>query len=391
MQYTVNTPEGTRDRLFGECRERRRVQSALTRLFKHRGYSEVITPEVEYYELFIRSGNPLPQESCLKMIDRSGKILVMRPDCTAPIARVAATTLKSEPLPQRLYYNQTIFRSGKAHSGSSSEIAQCGVELIGASGQKADAEVLALAVDGLSGCGLSGFHIEIGHAGLFRALTGALGAGEETVEQMRGYMEEKNFAALGDLLEPYGDRPGCAALRRLAYLFGGPEVLEEARSLAGEAGAAPLNYLESVYTELEQAGLGSRVRFDLGLAHELEYYTGVVFRGYTEGAGSAVLSGGRYDTLLSAFGRGAPATGFAIDVDAVAETLPPVELPRRSLLIHYEAGQLRRALEALEQLEPGTCELSSCNTLEETVKLAREKGIERVLILEDGEERVMTL
>lgn len=391
MQYTVNTPEGTKDRLFGECRERRRVQSALTRLFQSRGYSEVITPEVEYYELFIRSGNPLPQESCLKMIDRNGKILVMRPDCTAPIARVAATTLQNEPLPQRFYYNQTIFRSGKAHSGSSSEIVQCGVELIGAPGQKADAEILALAVDGLSSCGLSGFHIELGHVGLFRALTSALGASEETVERMRVFLEEKNFAALDDLLEPYGNRAGCAALRRLAYLFGGTEVLDEARALAGEVGAAPLRYLESVYRHLEQAGLGNRVRFDLGLAHELEYYTGLVFRGYTEGAGGAVLSGGRYDSLLSAFGRGAPAIGFAVNVDAVVETLPPVELPRRKTLIHYEAGQIRRAWDTMEKMEPGTCELSSCGTLEETVRLAREKGASRVLILEDEKERVMTL
>ena len=190
MQYTVNTPEGTRDRLFGECRERRKVQSALTGLFKRRGYHEIITPEVEYYDLFIQSGNPLPQEGMLKLVDRSGKILVMRPDCTAPIARVAATKLQHEPLPQRLYYNQTIFRSGIAHMGASHEVAQCGVELIGASGQKADAEMLALAVDALAACGLSVFHIEVGHASLFPALTRDLGAPVETVEQMRRYLEQ---------------------------------------------------------------------------------------------------------------------------------------------------------------------------------------------------------
>ena len=102
MAFSVNTPEGTRDRLFSECLERRQVQRALTDLFQRRGYGEVITPEVEYYDLFIQSGNPLPQEAMLKLIDRSGRIMVMRPDCTTPIARVAATKLKSVPLPQRL-------------------------------------------------------------------------------------------------------------------------------------------------------------------------------------------------------------------------------------------------------------------------------------------------
>jgi ATP phosphoribosyltransferase regulatory subunit len=391
LQYTVNTPEGTKDRLFGECRERRKVQSALTGLFKRRGYHEIITPEVEYYDLFIQSGNPLPQENMLKLIDRSGKILVMRPDCTAPIARVAATKLQHEPLPQRLYYNQTIFRSGMAHLGASHEVAQCGVELIGASGQKADAEVLALAVDALAACGLSVFHIEVGHAGLFRALTRDLGAPQETVEQMRGYLEQKNFAALDDLLLPYQNAPGYTALRRLAYLFGGPEVLEKAKELSGDAGAEVIAYLQSLYWKLEQAGCGGRIQFDLGLAHQLDYYTGVVFRGYAEGAGSAVLSGGRYDTLLRDFGRNAPATGFAIDVDGVAQTLPSVELPKPKQLIHYEADRLREALSCVESSGQGTCELSPCETLEETIALAKEKGISQIIILETGKARVMTV
>ena len=122
MAYTINTPEGTRDRLFAECRERRQVQRDLTALFQRRGYAEVSTPEVEFYDLFLQSGNPMPQESMLKIIDRSGKIMVMRPDCTTPIARVAATKLKALPLPQRLFYDQTVFRSGQAHRGGSSEI-----------------------------------------------------------------------------------------------------------------------------------------------------------------------------------------------------------------------------------------------------------------------------
>ena len=110
MRSIINTPEGTRDRLFAECRGRRRVRQALTGLFQGRGYGEVSTPEVEFYDLFLQSGSPLPQEAMLKIIDRGGRIMVMRPDCTTPIARVAATKLKNLPLPQRLYYDQLLFR-----------------------------------------------------------------------------------------------------------------------------------------------------------------------------------------------------------------------------------------------------------------------------------------
>lgn len=386
MTFAINTPEGTRDRLFAECLERRQVQNALTGLFQRRGYAEVITPEVEYYDLFVRSGNPLPQEAMLKIIDRSGKIMVMRPDCTTPIARVAATKLKSVPLPQRLYYNQTVFRSGRVHDGGSCEIAQCGVEIIGAMGKKADLEVIAMAVDSLRASGVAQFHIELGHVDFFRSLAAQMEMPPEQMEQMRAYIEGKNYAALNDLLEPYGDQKACAALRRLPYLFGGLEVLDEARRLTGESEA--LNYLGELYHELDAAGYGDYLRFDLGLVHQIDYYTGVVFRGYAEGAGAPVLSGGRYDGLVALFGRKAEATGFAVDVDAVANCLT-VSVPRLELVVHYGEGCLARALAAVDGHPAGTCELSPCRTVESTLRLAKEKGAAMVLILEGDTERLV--
>ncbi|MCI9472435.1 MAG: ATP phosphoribosyltransferase regulatory subunit [Flavonifractor sp.] len=387
MNYTINTPEGTRDRLFAECRDRRRVQSALTAQFRRRGYAEVSTPEVEFYDLFLQSGNPMPQEAMLKLIDRSGKIMVMRPDCTAPIARVAATKLQAMPLPQRLYYDQTVFRSGAEHRGGSSEIAQCGVELIGAAGGKADLEMVALAVDALRSCGVARFHVELGHAGFFRALAARMDMDGETVEQMRQLIEGKNFAALNDLLEPYQGRSAYAALKRLSRLFGGVEVLDEAEALAGEH--ETLEYLRSLWTELEAAGYGNYLRFDLGLVHQIDYYTGVVFRGYVEGAGNAVLSGGRYDGLAAAFGRSAPATGFAIDVDAVAACLEADEPPKLEVLVHFGPGQLARALAAVDSRPAGICELSPCGALEDSLTLARDKGAVGVLAFGEAGERLV--
>lgn len=384
---TINTPEGTRDRLFAECRERRQVQDSLTALFRRRGYQEVITPEVEFYDLFTQSGNPLPQESMLKIIDRSGKIMVMRPDCTTPIARVAATKLKTVPFPQRLYYAQTVFRSGNAHEGGSSEIAQCGVEMIGAMGRKADLEMVAMAVDALRSCGLERFHIELGHAGFFRALAAQMEMPEDETEQMRALIEGKNFAALDDLLAPYADQPAYRALSRLPYLFGGLETLEEAEALSGANEAVA--YLRELYQELDQAGYGPWLRFDLGMVHQIDYYTGVVFRGYVEGAGAPVLSGGRYDKLVEMFGRSAEATGFAVDVDAVAGCLPAAAPPQLELVIHYETGELLRALAVVDERPAGTCELSPCRTLESSRNLAREKGASLVLVLENGIERLV--
>ncbi len=325
MKSTITLPEGTQDRLFEECQERRGVQNALTGLFQAQGYREVSTPEVEYYDLFILSGNPLPQEQLLKITDREGRIMVMRPDCTTPIARMAAAKLRDLSQPQKLYYDETVFRSDRRHRGSRSEIAQCGVELLGAQGAEADAQMLALAADALEAAGLSRFHIEIGHMGFFRALTDALGLSDKETETLRGLMESKNFAALTDHLTPYLDTPAGKAIQRLPYLFGGVEVLDEAETLF--PGTQVIPYLRALYETLSESGRGEQFRFDLGLVHQIDYYTGVIFRGYTQGAGDAVLSGGRYDKLLSAFGLDAPAIGFAADVDAICACLRESKMP----------------------------------------------------------------
>ncbi len=387
MRYIPNTPEGVRDRLFGESEKLRRVQRELTRLFRQRGYSEIMTPEEEFYDLFAMTGAALPQEEMVKIIDRSGKIVVLRPDCTTPIARVAATRLKDMVFPGRFYYNETVYRSSAAHRGQSSEIPQCGIELIGAKGVRADLEVIAAACDALRCCGLSRFYLELGHADIFPAFARRLSMTEEQTETMRRLIEGKNFAALSDFLARYGRGDEAAAVSRLAFLFGGAEVLDEAEALAGELGA--LSYLRELYESLEQAGYGEYIRFDLGMVHHIDYYTGPIFRGYAEGAGEAVLSGGRYDQLCAAFGRPAQAVGFAVNVDAVAQCLPHPEPVKVEQVIHYPVSLMGQALSLLDEKEPGTCQLSPCVRLESTLKLAQEKGIPTVLVLtQEGIEEV---
>ena len=267
----IATPEGTRDRLFAQCRDLRAAQGELTALFRKRGYEEISTPEVEFYDLFLQSGNPIPQEAMLKIVDRSGKLMVMRPDCTTPIARVAATKLKASPLPQRLYYNETVFRSGTAHRGGSSEIPQCGIELLGAGGIQGDVEAVSLAVEALKAVCPNGFHIELGHAGLFRALAGQMEMPVGQVEEMRKLVEGKHFAALEEFLRPYEGKSAYALLSRLSQLFGGEEVLEEAERLVGSR--PEITYLRKLYEALEKAGCGGYIRFDLGLVHQASLWT----------------------------------------------------------------------------------------------------------------------
>lgn len=388
MTRTIGTPEGTRDRLFAECSACRQVEKAATGVFKRRGYSEMTTPNVEYYDLIPAAGHPLSQEAMMKVVDRAGKILVMRPDNTVAIGRVAATKLKTLPLPLRLYYNQTVFRSDDLNTGARSEIDQCGVELIGATGLRGDLEVLSMAIDVLEACGLREYHIEIGHAGYFTALVNRLGLEAAEGQRLRELVEKKDLAAFREALAPYEDTQAGKALKSLHRLFGGPEVLKTARDLCpDETAAEALSYLETIYALLKKAGLSSHVQFDLGLLQGMEYYTGIIFRGFGEGAGSTVISGGRYDKLIGQFGADMPATGFALDVEAVTRCLKTPEHQRPQTLIWYDLGCLGRAKAILDREPKQTAMFSCAPNPEEAAAEAKRLGAGKLILVEETGQR----
>lgn len=320
-RYQISTPEGTRDLLFAPARRLRAVEQCVRQSLEERGYSEVITPAIEYYDVFAQANPAVGQENMLKIVDRAGRICVARPDNTTPIARIAATRLEGAELPVRLYYSQKVFRSIAEGHGHKSEFLQVGAELIGSDGLEADLDILTAAFSALEQAEAGSFRIELGHAEIYKALIEALGVDEQTAEDIRRLIENKSFAALGDALAPYQGSAAYQALCAMPQLFGGVEVLDQVEHMTGNMRVlAAVAYLRRVYTALEQAGFGESVIIDLGLVHEMDYYTGIMFRGYLGGAGAAILAGGRYNALCAKFGRDLPAAGFGIDVERIAET-----------------------------------------------------------------------
>lgn len=320
-RYQISTPEGTRDLLFAPARRLRAVEQRVRQSLEDRGYSEVITPAIEYYDVFAQANPAVGQENMLKIVDRAGRICVARPDNTTPIARIAATRLEGAELPVRLYYSQKVFRSIAEGHGHKSEFLQVGAELIGSDGLEADLDILTAAFSALEQAEAGSFRIELGHAEIYKALIEALGVDEQTAEDIRRLIENKSFAALGDALAPYQGSAAYQALCAMPQLFGGVEVLDQVEHMTGNMRVlAAVAYLRRVYTALEQAGFGESVIIDLGLVHEMDYYTGIMFRGYLGGAGTAILAGGRYNALCAKFGRDLPAAGFGIDVERIAET-----------------------------------------------------------------------
>ncbi len=314
------TPEGTRDLLFEECAAKRAISERITRLFENYGYSEVITPGLEFYDVFNGKVRYFPQETMYKLVDGKNRLMVLRPDSTMPIARLAATRLSSEELPLKLFYNQNIFMVNPKDSGRDDEIAQCGIEILGGNSDAADYEALVLAAKALAECD-EDFRLEIGDSGIFTELMSDYECDVELAANTRNWIETKNLPMLDSV---YSETKTSEeeAFKALPRLFGGFEVFGKARKyLQGDVLEAKLQKLEKLCHDLSEIISEEKIRVDLGLVHKKDYYTGIIFRGYVEGYGQPALSGGRYDTLLGDFGRDAAAVGFAVNVEAAAKVL----------------------------------------------------------------------
>lgn len=352
-QFSKITPDGTKDRLFDECEKRGRFTHALRSLFESRGFGEVSTPVLEYYDVFDTARAYFPQESIYKLVDHTGRILVLRPDCTIPIARLIASRLKNEAGPLRIYYNQNIYRHADGNTAVSGEIAQMGVEYVGGRLPICDIEIVELACRSLrSVCGAD-YQLELCHIGYFNALVDSLNTDADTREQIRELVEHKNFPALDQLLERFNGFPAQKALKKLPALFGSSAVLDKARSLfSSEAADRALDYLAYIYRSLSTLGLGDHLTIDLGLVNQADYYTGIIFRGYTAGAGEPVLAGGRYDGLIKEFGEDRPANGFGINLDLLcekAEATAVIKLPSAAVLVDSKSS-IELAFELLDRL-----------------------------------------
>lgn len=390
--YDLITPEGTKDLLFEECIIRRNTEASLHRIFKSRGYSEMITPGLEFYDVFNLNSRYFPQENLYKLTDSKGRLLVLRPDSTMPIARVVATRLKDAMLPLKLYYNQTVYRTEPALKGRSDEIAQAGIELIGSELKIADLEVISTAVSTLKSFGMK-FSLELGHIGIFKELVKKLEVTDKIKDKIRKLIETKNFPALNDLLDTLGNNSVTNALKKLPALFGGIEVFDKAKALMPDERIKEiLDELKEIYCDASAiCGNDGEITVDLGLVNKTDYYTGIIIKGYLQGYGSEVISGGRYDKLISEFGYDIPAVGFAIDIDAVSKVLvkngATPEKPMTDAIVYAENGFEVEALKKAQELRDSglIVENALFDSLETVREYAKENKISKIVVV-DGKD-----
>lgn len=386
-KYLKVTPEGTKDFLFAECSAMDDICGKIEKVFTDGGFKKVITPGIEFYDVFSMPCSGISQEDMYKSTDNKGRLIVVRPDSTLPIARMVSSRLKNSIMPVRLYYKQAVYRNNPTLTGRRNEFMQMGVELLGVKGKRADLEILTTAIKSIMSVA-DDFRIEIGHAEVFNSLINELDIDDSYKEKIRVSIEGKNYSALNNLLDKLDSCNTVSAIRSLPSLFGGEEIFEKAKTICAETKAIPaLEYLYEIYKNLSMLGLGDKLIIDLGLVQRNDYYTGVVFSGYISGIGDAVISGGRYDELLSEFDAPMGAAGFAIDTDAITikhltdNNTNYSDIP--DVLVFAQDGKEMEAINETDKLVQSGVNARFCvlETIEEAKEFAEKMGIPEIKII----------
>jgi ATP phosphoribosyltransferase regulatory subunit len=324
MEPLSTIPGGVRYYFGREARLRRAVEDAVMSVFDGWGYEEIAAPTVDYYVLFERGMGREEASRSFRFTDTDGRLLALRPDVTSSVARAAATLFATAPRPLRFCYAASVFsQRPRSHVEWRRQGRQLGCELIGLGGAAADLEVLAIAAEVLTRLGLR-YCITLNHVGVFNGVAEQLKLDDAGREQVRCLVDSRAAAELESLLAAQSsegaDVPPLAS--RLARLSGKREILDEARAVVtGLRASTALEALEETWAVVEALGLADNFEIDLGDVSGLDYYTGLVFKIYAEGAGARVGSGGRYDELTASFGRREPARGFVLDLDSITEIL----------------------------------------------------------------------
>jgi len=313
----LHTPEGVRDLYNSECKKKLALIDQIHHVLGLYGYQDIDTPSFEYFDIFNFDKGSAASNEMYKFFDRNNNTLVLRPDFTPGIARCVAKYYADTELPIRLCYHGNTFINAHQHQGKLSEFTQIGGELVNDDSSAADAETIACVVNCLLALGLKEFQIEIGDVGYFKGLVAEAGLDEETESKLKNYIHMKNFFGLSEYVAKLDISDNLKkAFAGFDTLFGGLEMLDKADSyVTNDISKNAIKRLREVYQALSSYGYDKYVGFDLSMVNRYHYYTGIVFRGYTYGTGDAIVKGGRYDNLLSKFGKNAPSVGFAIYVD----------------------------------------------------------------------------
>jgi len=353
----LHTPDGVRDIYGREYENIKYVRKTIADVISSYGYTDIQTPSFEYFDVFSKEVGTIPSRELYKFFDKENETLALRPDFTPSIARCAAKYFMDETNVLRFSYIGSTFQNISSLQGKYSEVTQEGAELIGDETVYGDAEMVSLLIECLLQTGLENFRISIGEVDYFKGLCREAELSFEDEHELRDYISSKNPIAASKLLESLDISLEMKdKLLMITDTFADHSMLSELAADAGnELSAKAIERLSRLYDLLKIRGYDKYVAFDLGMLSKYQYYTGIVFKAFALGSGSSIATGGRYDTLLSYFGKNAPAVGFVILPDEVEKLLERqgIEFPQEETIseIFFDPGDPGKYEMALEMAD----------------------------------------
>jgi ATP phosphoribosyltransferase regulatory subunit len=341
-------PEHIADVLPSEARRIEEMRRKLLDLARSYGFELVIPPMLEHLESLLSGTGHALDLKTFKLVDQlSGRMLGVRADTTPQVARIDAHLLNRQGV-ARLCYCGPVLHARPDRPLATREPLQFGAEIYGHAGLEADLEVQDLALDGLAAAGVASLVLDMGDARIVRSLLSGEHRAPQVVSEIVAALTLKDRSAVETLAA------GCSASVREALvtlldLYGGPEVLEEARRRlpAHPAIGAALDDLAWLGRHVRAAHPAIEVGFDLSDMSGYAYYSGVRFSVYAAGSTDALLRGGRYDEVGAVFGRNRPAVGFSLDLRQLSTAMPVAPLRAALRAPGSEDAGLRAAIRAL--------------------------------------------
>lgn len=327
MEFT--RPRGTRDFLFTEMRERKEAESTLRNVFENYGFQEIKTPLFEELKLFTTKSGEEIVDQLYNFKDKSDRELALRPELTAPVARLYLNELqKTTAKPIKLYYYGSCFRYERPQKGRFRQFWQFGCELIGAKSPEGEAEVISMCNESLESLGITPADININHLGIIRGLFAHFNIDTKTQREIMVIIDKGDKELLKESL--VGDNPVIDneelnnVLLNLIDMVGGKEILADIEELVKpyDEPQESLAELEELVKTLDSFGVDNYT-LNLGVARGLDYYTGIVFEVYIPelGAQKQVCGGGTYSLIKVFGGEEIESTGFAFGFDRLMNAI----------------------------------------------------------------------
>jgi len=329
------TARGMRDFLPEEAKMMKYVEGNARRVAQLYGYKEIMTPVVESYELLAAKAGEEVRSRMYAFEDLGGRKVALRPEFTASVARLVATTLRNEPKPLRLFCVGSLYRYDEPQKGRFREFWQSNYELMGSSKPEGDAEIIMLTNSLMKAVGLKNCVFKVGHVGVLRGVLNQENVEEKVQNEIMQLMDKKQYEDALKLVEDAGTSEKCLAILKKLVKIKGSEVSQVLRKMKqqvesyGRAVDAVKN-LREILELVSETGEKIDMVVEAGFARGLEYYTGMIFEPYVPEMDIALGGGGRYDRLIELFGgEPKPAVGVAHGIDRIMMAMQKQKAPLR--------------------------------------------------------------